>query len=165
MYSCLKESRIPIPEHFKLVQELCNGKRTCKVQACDSFWSVSLDCPDTSMLWIHYRCNGEVRRVKRKYDKVRKISVCDTGSTTSVTNNNGTTPTETTPFGKTITPDRRTTITHIKTTTSTSIPSCNPKTDSIQEGKLIQRDVVKGHEVTIDCKGGCIEIIKVQLVE
>ena len=123
MYSCLKDSRIPIPEHFKLLQELCNGKGTCKVQACDSFWRVSLDCPDTSMPWLHYRCNGEVRKVKRKYDKVRKISVCDNGTTPG-----DKTPTATKTIGETTTTEDDKTPTATKiigetTTTETRLVS------------------------------------------
>ena len=132
-----------------MLKNLCDAKSTCTAHACDNFWNATLPCkPEDAVMWLSYKCNGVVEK-RKSYDKITESSSCK-----------GETPN---PITTTITGIIQSTTTYTTiSSTSYNIPSCNPKKDSIKEGKLIQRDVVDGHEVTIDCKGGCIEIIKVR---
>ena len=44
------------------------------------------------------------------------------------------------------------------------ILECSQQVEPTKIGRTIQRDVPNGKEITIDCKTGCIEIVKVKIL-
>ena len=93
-------------------------------------------------------------RKRFRFDRVKRANNCDGGrkyTTPAATPNHSSpsTPSDTSPS----TPSH----------SSFSSPSlCNKEnSEFMKKGKTIRRDIGGGHEISIDCLDGCLEIVKV----